>query len=112
MGERYGLKKYDGYTMKSYHYDPQNLNSLSDNWVTSLLEDSSGIIWIGTKSGLNRLDPVSDTIVRFRPDPGNTNSLRGYRVNSICEDRAGIFWIGTQGGGLKKFDPLNGSVHI
>lgn len=42
---------------KAYVNNPSNPNSLTDNRVYSIIEDSGGIIWIGTYAGgLNRLD--------------------------------------------------------
>ena len=52
--------------------DPNNINSLSNNEVTSILEDSSGIIWIGTYGGgLNRWDRKTNQFTHFRNDPAN-----------------------------------------
>jgi len=111
FGTSFGLLKYDGYTAIVYDHDPQNLNSLSDNLIMSLLQVSSGMIWVGTGEGLNRLDPESDTIVRYRHEPGNPNSLQNNTVYAICEDNAGVLWLGT-GAGLIKRDPQTGQFTL
>lgn len=54
-----GLNKYDRETgtWTCFRHDPDDQNSLSDNWINSILEDRYGVLWVGTKSGgLNRFD--------------------------------------------------------
>ena len=38
----------------------------------------------------------------------NPNSLSNDIVTDVYEDKSGFFWIGTSGGGLNKFDKVNG----
>ena len=96
-----GLNRYDGYTFKIYKYDPPDKNSLSNNFVTSMIQDRSGTIWIGTDGGgINRFDPETEKFNRYQNDPDNENSLSHNRVSSIFEDptEAGTLWIGTDFG--------------
>ena len=54
-----GLNCFDPQTGKFTHYlyDPSDPNSLSDNRVRSLFEDSVGRLWFGTaQGGLNQFD--------------------------------------------------------
>jgi ligand-binding sensor domain-containing protein/serine phosphatase RsbU (regulator of sigma subunit) len=94
-------------TQKFIHFvhDPKNPHSLSDNYVRSIYEDHTGVLWIGTiGGGLNRLDLGTGQFTRFVNDPKNPYSLSHDRILSIAEDRSGAMWIGTNGGGLNKFD--------
>lgn len=98
FGSREGLEKYDGYTFRSWRYDPFDTTSLSDYGITAIAEDSSGYIWAGTsQAGLNRLDRRTGRSVRFRHDPRDTNSLSSNHVVSLAVDGAGTIWIGTTG---------------
>jgi len=90
--------------------EPGNPNSLSNNYVTSICEDRSGGLWIGTRDGLNKLvlstkegSPLA--FIHFETNPNDTNSLSHNFVTSICADQSGGFWIGTDGGGLNRFFP-------
>jgi len=66
-------------------------------------------VWIGTyRGGLNRLDPASGRVTRFRHDPGKPASLSDDRVRAILEDDRGNLWVGT-GSGLNLFDPSTAS---
>ncbi len=111
FGTRYGLLKYDGYTVTAYLHDPENLKSLNDNWILSLLEDSSGMLWIGTNEGLNRFDPESDTIVRYRHEFGLPDSRQDYAIMGLCEDSAGTLWLAGPAG-LIKHEPRTGNFTL
>ncbi len=92
-----------------YRHKPDDPASLSHNTVWSILEDNEGILWIGTRGGLNRLNvdeknkPKPD-FIHYRNNPDDPNSLSHNTVWSILEDRAGSIWIGTSGG-LNKLIP-------
>ncbi len=78
-------------------------NGLSQNSVTSFLQDSKGFIWIGTYDGLNRFDGFATQIKRH--ESNDSNSLSDNRILCLHEDSRGNILIGTEGGGLNIFDP-------
>ena len=90
-----------------------NKSSLSDNKVTTLFEDKSGSLWIGTYyGGLNKLESdeqkkaaESAKFTCFTTQLKNQNSLSDNSVMAITEDDSGFLWIGTFGGGLNRFNP-------
>ena len=101
-----GLNKYDGYSIKTYRKDLENLNSLSDNYILTLYEDPKGNIWIGTYGGgLNKFDPATERFTRYTHDPDDPNSIGSNSVWGITSDDQGTLWIGCWRGGLNKFDP-------
>ena len=77
-------------------HDP---NSLIDNNTFSILEDYSGLIWIGTYSGVSTFDPYS-TIGHYKNDPFNSKSINEKAVSGIYEDDDGLLWIGTSSSGV------------
>jgi len=68
-------------------------------------QDARGNLWVGTGSGLNRLDPESGRFTRFRHDEQDAASLSSDDVLSILQDRTGTLWLGTHGGGLNRLVP-------
>ena len=66
--------------------------------------DSKNNVWVGTLSGLDRLNRETETFIHYHPETENPNSLSGTRVNSILEDNEGNLWVGTFDSGLNKFN--------
>lgn len=81
-------------------------NGLSNNEVTSIIQDNDGFIWIGTRGGLNRYDGYEFKI--FNQIPGDTNSLVNPSVEKLFLDSKGNIWIGSKSGGVSKYDPVTG----
>lgn len=70
---------------------------LSQNDVNCIIQDKSGILWIGTWDGLNRYDGYEFFVIR--PDNDNPSKSISHRtINALYEDNAGMLWIGTDCG--------------
>jgi len=90
---------------------PNDPTSLSNNFVTNVFQDPTGVLWIGTNTGgLNKLDQYAKKFQTFTHDANNPNSLSHSLVRSICEDRQRQLWVGLGGGGLNKLDPKRYSI--
>lgn len=86
-----------------YSNNPFDSSSISQNDIYTLLEDRSGILWIGTYGkGLCKLDPRIQEFKLLRREPWNPDTLSGEDVNDVAEDRDGNLWVGTTYGGLNK----------
>ena len=90
------------------HYlnNPDEKLSLADNRVSSLYEDNSGRLWIGTRNGVNVFDLHKNSFIRtYLNNSKNSNSLSDNNVTKITGDRFGNIWISTWGSGLNLLDP-------
>jgi ligand-binding sensor domain-containing protein len=97
----------------TYRTDLTNTNSLSSNFVVSLYEDRSGILWIGTyEGGLNRLDRHTGQFTTYQHQPGQPQSLSNNFITSVLEDHSGKLWLGTLRGGLNRFDRSTGQFKV
>src|SRR5690606_10243222 len=75
-----------------FHHIKQEL---SNNQVSSILQDRYGFIWVGTLGGLHRFDGLGFEVFTTLYD---STSLPESRVDEIYEDRHGNLWIGTYDG--------------
>ncbi|NUN70836.1 MAG: hypothetical protein HUU02_14130 [Bacteroidetes bacterium] len=93
-----------------FRRETEDPNSLSSNAVYSLMEDRTGVIWIGTNVGLNTLLPE-----RKRFTTVKNTSLLGKEFHShfpvaIFDDGDSILWVSTQKH-LYRFDGRHGAWH-
>jgi ligand-binding sensor domain-containing protein/signal transduction histidine kinase len=110
-----GLNRFDKKTGKftNYLHNPNDANTLSDNKVKAIYEDSRGIFWVGTfGDGLHTMDREKGIFKRYNYDPLHPEKLSSphekgnyHGVSFITEDKAGGIWIGAFLAGLNHFDP-------
>jgi len=85
----------------THHFttDYLNPNSLSNNLVTAIFEDRSGLIWVGLNGkGLNKFDPNRKAFKHYKGL--STDNRTSEKIRSIFEDSYGTLWIGTEGDGV------------
>lgn len=84
----------------------QTFEGLSQSNVLTILQDSRGFMWFGTRDGLNRYDGYKFTV--YRNNPKEKNSISNNYIPDIVESANGDLWIATRGGGLNHFDRAKG----
>ena len=82
---------------KYIHYE-EDKKSISDSRVMSILEDSKGILWIGTYGGLNVFNREDETFMRYQVSPYDSTSLSNDRIYCIYESSSSDLWVGTYQG--------------
>jgi ligand-binding sensor domain-containing protein/serine phosphatase RsbU (regulator of sigma subunit) len=88
-------------------HNPNNMQSLCDNHISSFYQDKSGIVWIATNGGISTYDAKN---IKFKPylyTEERPERLSSSFVWGMIEDSEGYFWIGTNKG-LNKFDITTG----
>ncbi|MBX2944851.1 MAG: response regulator [Cyclobacteriaceae bacterium] len=105
-GSESGISFFNVLTMQ---FDERKLTgwnemNLSHGSVTSLYIDRGGVLWVGTKKGINKFDSYtkefeSFTVAQF----DKTKSI----ITGVQLSATGGYWISTIGGGLYKFDGIN-----
>lgn len=82
--------------------------NISQNSVTSILQDDDGFLWVGTRYGLNKyLGHSFDVIVN---EPGDTTQILSNNITSLAKDQEGNIWVGTSGGGLSVLERGTGNI--
>jgi hypothetical protein len=103
-----GIKFYDEKSGKSgsYRHDEKNKNSISNNMVNSLFEDSDQNLWIATEGGgACVLDRDRRTFKFYTTN----NGLPSNFVFKILEDNKKNMWVSTSKG-LASLNPANDTI--
>ncbi|KQB42869.1 Histidine kinase [Flavobacterium daejeonense] len=97
-----GLKKVmpDG-TVEIYMADG-SLNSLSDNFITSIENRKFGL-WIATQYGLNYFDKKRKQVTKIYKT-GSKSGLSNNSLTVMFTDSKNRFWVGAESGGVNIFD--------
>ncbi len=82
---------------------------LPHSTTTAIVQDSSGLIWIGTMGGLARYDGYRMQV--FEAATRNTPGLPDAYVRTLLALPDGGLLIGTNAGGLVRFEPRDNSFH-
>jgi ligand-binding sensor domain-containing protein/signal transduction histidine kinase/DNA-binding response OmpR family regulator len=99
---------YKNHQFKSIAHDPQNKNSLVNNFTRAFCEDAEKNIWIGTSGGgLSFWNTKLNTYTNYAHNDADPNSLSSNLVTGILCDYKNNIWITTFNGGLNLFNKLN-----
>lgn len=80
-----------------YTFNENNEFSLPGREATCVLEDRSGVLWVGTMSGgLAKFAPAKQQFNIFQKIPGDTTSLSNGSINAVLEDSKGRLWVATK----------------
>jgi ligand-binding sensor domain-containing protein len=77
-------------------------SGLSHEHVTSIVQDQSGYLWVGTRNGLNRFD--GNTFKVFKYSSNDSNSISSNYISCLVVDKSNRIWIGHEAG-LTRYDP-------
>ncbi len=109
FGTRFGLNRYDGLEIRVFSHDPEDSTSLPGYWISALLEDSHGNMWVGTEEGgLGKYNRDTEAFTQYRHNPDDPGSLSSNLIACLFEDAEGSIWVGTISG-LNKFHPETNS---
>lgn len=85
------------YAAPKYYFKQISLeNGLSQSSVKCVLVDERGVMWIGTRFGLNRFDREKITV--YQEERENPHSLPYNDIVFLEEDAEGNIWVGTSRG--------------
>ncbi|PIB34688.1 hypothetical protein BFP72_04325 [Reichenbachiella sp. 5M10] len=107
VGTREGLFRLDplqpNESIQIFQHESQNANSISGNYVISLIEDHQGYMWAGTYGqGINKISIDEDSVIIQRYD--TRDGLSNNIIFGIEEAADHALWLSTDYG-LSRFDP-------
>ena len=71
-----------------------NMQQFTNNYITAVFEDSRGLLWVGTREGLNILSTEDDKVCYLTEREGLCNN----NICGITEDKRHNIWISTSNG--------------
>lgn len=77
-------------------------NGLGARVVPSLLVDSKGFLWVGSREGLYRYDGYRAE--QFQPDASRDHAISDNDIRWLYESADGAIWVGTNSSGLDRYD--------
>jgi len=87
-------------TAVNFSNNPNDPNSIPNNFVSCIFIDSKDRVWVGTNIGLALFNPRLGKFTVFKKDQKNPNSISGNVILSITEVNKNSLWIGTSTGGV------------
>lgn len=81
---------------------------LSNYSVQAFFKEVNGVIWVGTKDGLNKFD--GNTFTQYKNDPTNKNTISSGTIYKIIQDKDKQLWIAIDGGGINILNPITGKI--
>jgi ligand-binding sensor domain-containing protein len=78
-------------SFKYFYSDAEDSSSISTNYITTILEDRSGVLWVGgyEEGGINRLNRETGSFKHY---------MAGLGIFNLYEDSGGSLWVGTEKG--------------
>jgi len=81
-----GLNRFDGYTFKTFHNDPEDSTSIGSNFIRCLYNDNHNTIWVGTNKGIYTYNKIEEKFSLIKPVPiGNSTQIKS--------DARGYYWF-------------------
>ncbi|MDX8338934.1 two-component regulator propeller domain-containing protein [Draconibacterium sp. IB214405] len=104
-GLPYGVFFFDHSTKQISNFSESSATfQLSNNMVTSVVEDANRAIWIGTDhGGINILDKTAKTITLLQNKTDNPTSIAQNSITYLYRDNADIIWAGTYKKGISYY---------
>lgn len=83
FGTQDGLNEYDGYKFTIFKYNPENSNSLSNNYINDITEDKNGNLLIGSRGGLTIWNRTENKFTNFKNENNSPNSISDNNVLQV-----------------------------
>src|SRR5690606_10335769 len=109
IGSESKLLRFDP-TGEKFTVVPFEQDTVNDIFISALLLDSDGLLWIGTdNAGIFQLDTKNRSAAIKRFNPGNMGNKK-ISESGLFEDRDGIIWVATSQS-LQRIDREKGRIH-
>ncbi|MBX3257869.1 MAG: histidine kinase [Chitinophagaceae bacterium] len=109
VGTPDGLNTYDGYTFNTLRKSSTHSNTVKGNFITKLVEDQVGDIWIGyLNDGVSRYNAATGLFQHYSLQAGDTVKPKKREITCLFIDRQNQVWIGVKNKGLYRLEKETG----
>lgn len=85
--------------IKSFSYNADNINSISQNSIYEIFVDDTNAYWLGVREGgINIVYDKENVFTNIQHILNEDNSIKNNNVRSIFESSNGDLWFGTENG--------------
>jgi len=98
-----GLNLYNGAGFRTYKFEPDNANTISNNVIRDIAEEEPGILWVATDYGINRIDVQENRIRRFYPGYENNEPTEEH-LFAVAASAEGEVFCAATGWGIARYD--------
>lgn len=113
IGTMSGLNRYDGYQFRVFRHDLRDTNTLSDDYISKIMEGPGERLWIQARSNsLTIYNPVSESFVRGATEELQRLGLPDVTVNDILRDKDGDYFFLTDQRTIYKYSSATGKMTL
>ena len=107
LGTGTGMERFEPATKKF-----KRIEAVPYDFIYSIIEDHTGMLWIGTEdNGIRFYRPSDESTGTLNDRITSGAKLPPVKINSLLEDHSRKIWIATEGSGLYIFDPGRKSLY-
>ncbi len=108
IGTENGLNKFDGYNFTVFKNKPGKSKTLSENWISKIIEDDKKNLWLATNNGdVNKLNLITEEIIRFNINKKDNANKMQNDIRFMFQDNNKNIWALSMTRGLYKFNQKN-----
>jgi two-component system sensor histidine kinase ChiS len=78
-------------------YESENTSSISSDEINTIFEDRTGVIWVGTKVGINKILPQRKKFERIPAKKPLKSMFQANFAVALYEESDSLVWIGSVG---------------
>lgn len=98
-----GLNRYDGKNFKSFTFSDSGQDTTPVSSFVSLMEDDSGLFWVGTISGLYIFNPQKETFIPMEKATADGKRITD-KITDIAKGKDGDIWIADYSHGIFRYN--------
>ncbi len=109
IGTQFGLNLYNGYEVKVFNADATNSQSLINNYIYSIFEETDGTMWFCQAVGISKYNRATQTFTTYLPDTLTINNVINT-IDYVLED-GDYLWLDNWKNDFFRFNKKTGQFH-